>query len=123
MIVMAMPESTMLRGIIRFGSWTSCPTIDEISSPENAKHSDDQKLIESIMFSRGSSFEGANEVALPVVASAIAPHAMRITAGIHVAMLPRCCTHLPAEDPSTLMNVISHRKPRTKVTEYARLSA
>src|SRR5262245_19205872 len=102
MIVIAAPDSTMLRGIVLRGSWTSGPTSDEISNPENAKHNDDQKVIESIRFSRGHNSAGANDVALPVVNRAIAPQAIRITAGIHVATLPRCCTHLPVENPRML---------------------
>src|SRR5688500_1195847 len=106
-----MPDNTMLRGIVLRGLYTSWPTIDEISNPENAKHSDDQKLIESQKFSRGNSSAGANDVALPNDANAIAPHAIRIAAGIHVAMLPTCWSHLPAEKPKMLRNVVAHTKP------------
>src|SRR5688572_27846318 len=91
--------------------------------PENAKHNDDQKPIVSQKFSRGSSSDGANEVALPKVANAIAPQAIRIAAGIQVATLPTCCSHLPAEKPKILRNVVAHGKPSTNVTEYKRLSA
>ena len=45
------------------------------------------------------------------------PDTAASTAGIHVAMLPRCCTHLPVEKPRMLTNVISQRKPSTNVTE------
>ncbi len=64
-------------------------------------------------FSRGISSAGANDVALPNVANAIAPQAIRIAAGIHVATLPTCCSHFPAEKPKMLRKVVAHTKPST----------
>ena len=40
--------------------------------------------------SRGMSSDGANDVALPNVANAIAPAPTSSAAGIHVATLPMC---------------------------------
>src|SRR5687767_3578572 len=97
--------------------------MDEISKPENAKHNDDQKLIESQTLSRGNNAAGVNDVALPSDAKAITPQPIRMAAGTHVATLPTCCSHLPAENPRMFRNVVAQRKPNTNITEYMRLSA
>ena len=55
----------MPSGIVRRGFLTSCPTIDAISNPENAKHIDDHRLIVVNTSSRGTSSDGANDVAEP----------------------------------------------------------
>src|SRR5688572_13716520 len=107
----------MLRGMVRRGSWTSWPTIDEISKPENAKHIADHRLIVVHKSSRGINSDGANDVALPKVANAMAPLPISMAAGIHVATLPACCTHLPAEKPMMLISVQNHSRPSTNVTE------
>src|SRR5262245_9021955 len=107
----------MLLGIVRLASCTSCPTIDEISIPENAKHNDDHRLSVVQASSRGTISEGANDVALPTVARLTAPPAIKRIAGIHVAMLPRCCTSLPAAQPTMLSSVQIQRQPRTNATE------
>src|SRR5262245_19597437 len=108
-----MPPMMIAIGIVRRGLFTSCPTIDAISKPENAKHIDDHKLMVESRSSCGMSSDGANDVAEPTVAKAIAPPITSSAGGIHVAMLPTCWTHLPVSRPRMLMPVQNHRKPRT----------
>jgi hypothetical protein len=84
------------RGIVLRGFFTSCPENDPISKPENAKHIADHRLSVVSTSSRGTRFDGANDVADPYSHKLTPPAATSSPAGIHVEMPPRFCSQRPA---------------------------
>ena len=74
----------------------------------------------SMRLSRGISSDGANDVALPSVAKAIAPAATSSAAGTHVATLPICCNPFAGGEPK---DIEEGRQPQEPEHERDRVPA
>jgi hypothetical protein len=73
---------------VRSACFTSRPTSDVISMPENAKHIADQSASTLSVSPRGTSAAGANDVADPHRTNAYAPAPMTSAAGTQTPRLP-----------------------------------
>ena len=114
---MAMP-----RGSVRSGSWISWLAKAPISNPAKAKQKPDQRLTVPKTSPRGTSVDGAKDVADPAVPATTAAPTINSATGTQVPTTPTFCSQRPASKPWMLMPTVNQRKPRTKIAEKTRLS-
>src|SRR5215831_12972362 len=111
MAAMDTPEITMALGTVRRASSISPPMSDAASNPANPKAMVDHRS--ALLKSRcGTIVADEIGVAEPNWVKATAPRAMRMPAGIQVAIPPRLESHLPTPVP-IVFSKQARAKPQT----------
>ena len=86
---------------------------DAVSHPPNANVSTDQKIM-SLKCVLGIMECSVNEVADPKRCHATKPITMTIPTGIHIAIAPTLCSHLPISSPTIFNSVAALSVSREK---------
>lgn len=94
------PEITIARGNVRFGSTTSPASIGASSRPANPKQINAKNEIVSKFENEGRKAGAENAVAEPSRTSATIPTKSRAAEGSHWASPPMFCTHFPVLSPT-----------------------